>query len=144
MPRKTKLTPKLQEEIVRALNVGATHEHACQYAGIHPDTFYVWLKKGEEGRAPYAEFSEAVKKAEGRAVVGWLAQIEEAARTGNWQAAAWKLERRYPKVYSRHLDAGDLPQLPDIHVHVHTARERLEARLSHLALRHSEDVIPEA
>jgi hypothetical protein len=40
-------------------------------------------------------------EAEGRAAIGWLALIEQAAREGNWQAAAWKLERRYPETYGR-------------------------------------------
>jgi len=103
MGRKLKLTPEVQADIVRALGVGATHEHACQYAGIGHAVFYTWLKKGGEGKSPYLEFLEAVKKAESRAVVGWLAHIEEAARTGSWQASAWKLERRYPKDYGRQV-----------------------------------------
>jgi hypothetical protein len=98
MPRKSKLTPQVQEMIVEALRVGAIHEHACQYAGISTAAMYNWLQWGEQGRHPYVEFLEAVKKAESRAVIGWLAQIEAAAREGSWQAAAWKLERRYPKV----------------------------------------------
>lgn len=101
MARKCKLTPAVQEQIVQALHVGATHEIACGYAGINPDTFYAWMRKGAEGRAPFSEFSEAVQKAEQQAVVGWLATIEQAARAGHWQAAAWKLERRYPKDYGR-------------------------------------------
>ena len=140
MGRKCKLTPELQAEIVRALQVGATREHACQYAGISKETFYTWLEKGEAGKAPFTDFLDVVKKAEGRAVVGWLAQIEDAARTGSWQAAAWKLERRYFKMYGRTMQDADAAQpLPDIHVHVHTARERLETRLHHLHERHIED-----
>ena len=33
--------------------------------------------------------------------MGWLAKIEQAANQGHWQAAAWKLERRYPQEYGR-------------------------------------------
>lgn len=144
MPRKTKLTPKLQEDIVQALGVGATHEHAAQYAGIDGATFYRWLQAGEAGKAPYREFCEAVKKAEGRAVVGWLAQIEEAARTGNWQAAAWKLERRYPKLYGRRTgDEVEPGQTVTLLVKYENAlddaRHRLGERLSHLSNRHRED-----
>jgi alpha-galactosidase/6-phospho-beta-glucosidase family protein len=137
--RKTKLTPEVQDKIVQALGVGAIHEHACQYAGIDHATFYNWLKKGEEGRVPYVEFLDAVKGAEGKAVVGWLAHIETAARAGNWQAAAWKLERRYAKGYGRSLADADTAPPPDIHVHIHTARERLTTRLEHLSQRHGED-----
>jgi hypothetical protein len=138
--RPLKLTPEVQAEIVRALQVGATRDHAAQYAGISVDCFYKWMQQGEKGKEPYLQFFDAVKKAEGRAVVGWLAQIEDAARTGSWQAAAWKLERRYFKMYGRTMQDADAAQpLPDIHVHVHTARERLETRLHHLHERHIED-----
>ena len=40
MPRKgevgrnTKLTPQIQDAILQALSVGATHRIACEYAGI--------------------------------------------------------------------------------------------------------------
>jgi len=137
--RKTKLTPEMQKKIVQALEVGAIHEDACAYAGISHECFYNWLRLGETGRQPFAEFSEAVKGAEGKAVVGWLAQIETAARAGNWQAAAWKLERRRPKGYGRQLADADAAPPPDIHVHIHTARERLSTRLNHLGQRHLED-----
>jgi len=140
MPRKTKLTPQVQADIVQALAVGAVHEHACEYAGIDHATFYRWLQKGEAGLAPYREFCEVVKRAEAKAVVGWLAQIEQAARAGNWQASAWRLERRYPKIWGRQVvDAEAYPQLPDIHVHIHSARERLSTRLENLHRRHEED-----
>lgn len=94
MARKSKLTPEVQERIVQAISMGATYELASQFGGIHYDTFNEWMK----GKP---DFSEAVKAAEGRAVVGWLAKIEKAASDGNWQAAAWKLERRYPENYGR-------------------------------------------
>ena len=34
--RNTKLTPEMQEAIVQALSVGATHRIACEYAGVIP------------------------------------------------------------------------------------------------------------
>jgi hypothetical protein len=74
--------------------IGATYEHAAAYGGIAQSTLYEWLKAKPE-------FSEALKAAEARAVVGWLAKIEKAASEGTWQAAAWKLERRHPDVYGR-------------------------------------------
>src|SRR5262249_52190193 len=45
--------------------------------------------------------------AEGKAVVRWLAQIEQAAREGAWQASAWRLERRYPQEYGRQVIQHD-------------------------------------
>lgn len=90
----SKYTPDRVEKITNAIAVGATFTHACNYAGIDMDTFARWRKR-------YTEFADAIKNAEGQAVVGWLARIEAAAKAGNWTAAAWKLERIHPKDYGR-------------------------------------------
>lgn len=94
--RKTKYTPDVTQRIVQALELGATHDLACGYAGISPSTFYDWMAKRPE-------FSETVNAAQGRAAVKWLAKIEQAASDGTWQAAAWKLERRHPQDYGRRV-----------------------------------------
>lgn len=92
--RPSKYTPERVEKITNAVAVGATFTHACNYAGIDLDTFARWRRR-------YTEFAEAIKEAEGKAVIGWLARIEAAAKEGAWQAAAWKLERRYPQDFAR-------------------------------------------
>lgn len=101
MARKTKLTPEVQKRITDAIGQGATYQLACHYAGISEDTFARWRER-------YADFADAVKAAEGMAAVKWLALIDQAARgtddkAGQWQAAAWKLERRYPHDYGRQI-----------------------------------------
>lgn len=102
MARPSKLTPDAQAKIVQAIQMGSTYELAAQYAGISYDSFNNWMNKGEKASSgEFFEFFNAVKEAEGRAVVGWLAKIEKAASDGSWQAAAWKLERRYPATYGR-------------------------------------------
>jgi hypothetical protein len=116
MARPTKLTPKTQERICQALRVGATYELAAQYGGISYDAFNIWRKRGEseleridkarkhtevrESEAPYVEFFKTTKEAESDAAIKWLAMIDKAA-ADTWQAAAWKLERRYPQSYGR-------------------------------------------
>ncbi len=89
-------TPECAKKITDAIRVGATFRLACMYAGISEDTFANW-------RTRYSDFSDAIKEAEGAGAVGWLAKIEKAANDDNWQAAAWKLERRYPKEYGRQV-----------------------------------------
>jgi hypothetical protein len=107
MARKSKYTPKAVDDITTAIQIGATYALAAAYAGIGERTFYDWL-------AQYPQFSQAVKLAEGKAAIGWLARIEKAANDGTWQAAAWKLERRYPHAYGRTVqehtgkDGGDI------------------------------------
>lgn len=91
--RKTKYTPETVAKIIQAIDMGATFELAAGYGGISTSTFYDWVEKK-------SEFSDALKLAEGRAAVKWLAKIEAAA-SEQWQAAAWKLERRYPHSYGK-------------------------------------------
>lgn len=92
--RRSSFTPDRVQRILTAIRMGATYRLACDYAGISEDTFGRW-------RDQHADFAAQLKEAEGAAVVGWLAKIEQAASDGNWQAAAWKLERRYPDMYGR-------------------------------------------
>lgn len=94
MARPTKYTEETAKKICDAIRIGATYRIACAFAGITEETFSQWRKK-------YSEFSEQVHMAEGQGATGWLAKIEKAANDGTWQAAAWKLERRYPKEYGR-------------------------------------------
>lgn len=82
------------EKLIQAIELGAIHEHACNYAGISTTTFNKWRKE-KPG------FEQLMVEAEGRAAIKWLAKIEKEASRGTWQAAAWKLERRYPEVYGR-------------------------------------------
>lgn len=94
MAARSKLTPETQARICDAVVIGATYEQAAAYGGVTYQTLNNWCKTKPS-------FLEALKAAEARAVVGWLAKIEKAANEGTWQAAAWKLERRYPAVYGR-------------------------------------------
>ena len=102
MARPTKLTPDAQQRIAQAIQLGATYEQAANYGGVSYNAFNEWMKRGTDANSgKFRQFYEAIKDAEGKSVVGWLAKIEKAANDGNWQAAAWKLERRYPGDYGR-------------------------------------------
>lgn len=96
MARPTKYTPETVAKIIQAIKMGATYELAAQYGGITYKTFNEWMQSPSKG-----EFREDVQKAEGEGAMIWLAKIEKAATDGVWQAAAWKLERRYPHMYSK-------------------------------------------
>ena len=115
MARPTKLTKKLQEEIVKVIKSGNYIETACAYVGIHKDSYYEWLKRGarekerlrknprariKKSEQPFVEFSDAVEKALAHAEVRDVAIIGKAAEE-NWQAAAWRLERKFPNKWGR-------------------------------------------
>jgi hypothetical protein len=86
--------------ICQAIELGATHGLAAQAAGINIVTLKEWRKTKPD-------FDEAINVAEGKAAMRWLARIEQAAADGVWQAAAWKLERRYPHSYGRKVIEHD-------------------------------------
>lgn len=92
--RPSKYTPERVARLTQAIELGATYELACAYAGITTETLDRW-------RSVHPELKEQISEAEGRATVKWLAKIEQAASEGTWQAAAWKLERRYPRMYGK-------------------------------------------
>lgn len=106
--RPIKLTDEVKIKVLDCLRKGATYELACHCAGIAYSTFRNWIIKGGEaqeqdegGNDSFLDFFIAVKKAEGEAALKWLEQIDLAVDNGHWQAAAWKLERRYPKDYAK-------------------------------------------
>lgn len=118
MLAQSKLTPDTQTRIVQAIRVGATYALASQFGGVSYQTFRTWVLRGEAeierrenprvkagseqwtGEQPFVDFVQALRDAEGAAAVKWLALIDKAAEE-TWQAAAWKLERRYPRDYGR-------------------------------------------
>jgi hypothetical protein len=91
------------EKLEQAILLGATYELAALYAGISESTFQRWRAKAAQAPdgSPLAVLRERLRQAEGRAAIGWLAKIEQAAQAGDWRAAAFKLERRWPEAYGR-------------------------------------------
>ena len=131
MPRPTKLTPDVQYTLVFALQEGATVEHACDYAGIHKDTFYTWLKRAEAGEAEFADFADAITRARGQGVVTDLSTISKAVLAGDWKAAAWRLEHRYPQEYGKKVQVQGDKDNPLKVIHEMPA-EQLEAKITAL------------
>jgi hypothetical protein len=97
-----KLTPERQARICDAIRAGIRPEVAAVYAGIGARTYYRWMAagRGVDAEVLYLEFAEAVELA----LAEWEARdvllIGEAAKD-DWRAAAWRLERRLPKVYGK-------------------------------------------
>ena len=114
--RPTKLTPQVQARIVQAIVGGNDITVAAAYAGIGKTTFYEWLERGrkeaarlaassrakpKDSETPFAEFADAIQKAQADAETRNVALIAKAAQEGTWTAAAWWLERKYPERWGR-------------------------------------------
>ena len=99
-------------------------ETAAAAVGIHKTTLYEWLRKGATiqiahdkvlaSGEPFAiseddmvllEFPYAVEKAMAESELSDLRQINAAAKSGQWQAAAWRLERKFPQKWGRKIQA---------------------------------------
>jgi hypothetical protein len=94
-------------KLEQAIGIGATYDLAALYAGISPRTFARWRSQAAQAKdgTPLAELRDRLAQAEGRAAIGWLAVIERAASSGDWRAAAYKLQARYPDQYGPKVQA---------------------------------------
>jgi hypothetical protein len=114
--RPTKLSEDVIDTIIICLRNGAYIETAMNFVGIPRERFYEWnkkamaeLKERDDAEAAninraekdeiYVVFHNAIKKAMAEAELLDLKVISEAAQKGNWQAAAWRLERKHPDRY---------------------------------------------
>jgi hypothetical protein len=125
--RPTELTEDIIDTVVMALRSGAYVETAMNFVGVDRQRFYDWNKKAMEElkerddaldkgvvRQPkneiYVEFHNAIKKAMAESELLMLQVITNAANSGNWMAAAWRLERKHPDRYginSLRISSGD-------------------------------------
>lgn len=97
------LTEELIERLASTIRGGAYVETAAAFCGISKDTFYRWLRMAESDQATelLLKLSDAVKKAMAEAELRDLLVIDRAAQEGVWQAAAWRLERKYHDRWGR-------------------------------------------
>lgn len=104
--------------LLQALSAGNYVEVSCAYAGLSVAVVYQWLEKGRKekeriasgaepdpSKTTYVELLEAIESARAKAVIANVAIIQQAARGGTWQAAAWWLERTNPQQFGRRVQA---------------------------------------
>jgi len=88
-----------EQRICDALRKGATLGMAAKAAGMSRSTLHRWRNRHEG-------FDRKVQRAKAEAGLDSLDVIESAAAEGDWRAAAWMLEKRFPGEYG---DQDDLP-----------------------------------
>tara|TARA_Y100000310_G_C20595134_1_gene770118 strand:+ start:448 stop:1005 length:558 start_codon:yes stop_codon:yes gene_type:complete len=148
--RPTKLTDELKNIIVQSVTIGVPLDTAASLAGISQSTLRLWAARGRHeldrvngnGRRRilqieeiYVEFSEALRKAIGLAVLQRVKNIQDAEA---WQSDAWWLERRYPEEFGRRealevtgANKGPVEvEVTSISQVVKRAREAHQARIS--------------
>jgi hypothetical protein len=103
-----------QAALIDALRGGSDLDTACHFAGLSSSQVLKWLELGKNeaerlangypatpGQADYVSLWEDLKKARADAIVRNVTYVQRAASDGNWQAAAWWLERTVPETYSK-------------------------------------------
>jgi transposase len=125
--RPTLLTPAIIEDFRRLLPTVLYLETVGDYLGVSRQTWRVWVRRGRkesdrlaknprakprEKEAPYLEFFATYKKAVAEGELYDLGIIKKASadqvnaagevvRQGQWQAAAWRAERRFGRKWGR-------------------------------------------
>jgi hypothetical protein len=83
-----------KREILAILSMGCSRRAAAKYVGCSPTTI-----ANTAHRDP--EFAAQVERAESKAEIGYMKNIQKAAgKEQYWRAAAWALERKYPDQYA--------------------------------------------
>jgi hypothetical protein len=100
MGRPTIWTQQIEDDICKLLRAGSYVETAVEMGGISKVTFYSWCKQAKKGDSVYIDFLNAVKRAVAEGETRDLLRID-AFGAENWQAIAWKLERRMPHKWGR-------------------------------------------
>ena len=123
--RPTKFTAETVKAVLAGTHAGLPYRLAAESAGIHYDTFNEW----KQGRFPRGadrqlrtEFSDQLTRAQGESARRLTALISTAA-TGDWKAAAWLLERRFPKDFAR--DASLLERLDVLEASLQDAQPQI-------------------
>lgn len=146
--------PTVINRFLAAVRVGLPWSWCCRYADISDETWIRYRKhaakvsqqKNPPEHDPIVEFVDAVARVEAEFVMRHMTTIEREAngafddagnevRSPNWRAAAYKLEKRYPREFGNQTieisgpDGGPvqtemrhLPPLPDATVKKINAR----------------------
>jgi hypothetical protein len=128
MGRPTDYNEEIDAKLCELLREGKYKTTAARLAGIHPDSFFEWVKRSKAGDPRYAGFSDRVERAMAHAEADALERIrratepremrkvkttkdangnvietviEESVVLGDWTAAAWYLERCRPAGFQR-------------------------------------------
>lgn len=104
--RPTRLTEELLADIVTLIQAGNYIETACAACNIGKQTWHRWLKQGAELQAAdkqgiYRRFREALFQASAVSEARDVIALDRAILSGDWRAAAWRLERKIPTKWGR-------------------------------------------
>jgi hypothetical protein len=118
------------KSLLTAIRSGTDLDTSCHFAGLSINDVYKWLERGKieaesissgnppkDEQADFYEFWTEMAKSRANAIVRNVSSIQKAAQDGQWQAAAWWLERTAPDQYAKKQPGQlnqEVKQLPQI------------------------------
>jgi len=142
--RPSLINEKLIDELTGYLAEGLYIEHACSLVGIHDSTFHSWMRRARQEQADrnagldptpdndiFLHLLASVEKAHAIAAREHLGNIRAAANDGTWQASAWILERKFPKMWGR-VDRTELSGPGEGPIRVNVSTEDLERKIQRI------------
>jgi len=99
--RRPGITPEVTAAVLAAVRVGAPLEVAAQAAGVSRSTFWDWMRKGDDGKQPYADFSESVRRTEAEVHVVVVGAVRQAIGRNPELALRW-MRMRWWRYYLDH------------------------------------------
>lgn len=108
--RPTVFNQAIADRVIEGVTRGLTMKNAAAYGGISYSTLNRWRQRGQEsGDAddPFCQFWNRLERAKGEAALRLLNCVNSAAEGGEWKAATWILERRYPEEWGPNATGHD-------------------------------------
>jgi len=99
--RPTVYNPELVTRLCASIAQWVPLKTACRIEGIGRQTLYDWRRRAELGEQPYVDFAAQLDRALASVEASLLQHVQWGAME-SWRAAAWLLERRFPKRYGTH------------------------------------------
>jgi len=102
-----KINDKIIDDLIHHISRGVAIKYAAPACGINPDTFYKWMKQGEEDFANgettlHSRLYDTISKSKSKFIQEAIENIKKAGRTNkNWQANTWLLEKLYSAGYGK-------------------------------------------
>lgn len=105
----------VHEQICGYLSNCCTIRTACEVTDISETAFFEWIRRGEAGERPFAQFAQAVTRARGRAKAR---NVRSLLDEKDWRPRLELLARVYPDEYGRReivpLPPQPAPPPPDL------------------------------
>lgn len=121
------MTPEQERTILQMVQLGQYLAQAARKVGLSPSTVYMRRQRD-------AGFRVALEAAEAGLELGLIAEIRKAASAGDWKAAAWLAERRFPERWSKPEIRA---QLTAVNVDTTELARAITAGLALVAARHA-------